>query len=182
MFRQDKKMSRMENYMKVYKTGSLFAGIGGIGLGLEKAKVDGARFETIWANEIDASASETYRENFKHLLLEGDINFIIHPDKADKEGLKNQSYYYDLQQKMFENKVDIIDGGFPCQSFSIAGERRGFEDERGNLFWSIINSVILHEKIHGIKPRVLFLENVKNLKSHDKGNTYKVIKSEIENL
>lgn len=168
--------------MKIYKAGSLFAGIGGIGLGLKQAKIDNAEFETIWANEIDHEASRTYRENFKHLLFEGDINFIIHPEKAEDNGMKNEGYYHTLQSQMLEQKIDILDGGFPCQAFSIAGERRGFEDERGNLFWSIINTVILHEKKHGEKPRVLFLENVKNLKSHDKGNTYKVIKSEIEKL
>jgi DNA (cytosine-5)-methyltransferase 1 len=167
--------------MKKYKLGSLFAGIGGIGLGFQLAKIEEAGYEVIWANEIDTDACRTYKENFNHLLLEGDINLIIHPDKADDK-IKNEEYYQELQKMMMSEKIDIIDAGFPCQAFSIAGERRGFEDERGNLFWSIINTVLLHEETFGEKPRILFLENVKNLKSHDKGNTYKVIKSEIEKL
>mgnify|MGYP001011596662 CR=1 FL=1 len=168
--------------MKTYKLGSLFAGIGGIGLGFEMVKCEKAKYEVIWANEIDSEASKTYRSNFTHVLLEGDINLIIHPDKADDKSDKNVEYYKKMRELMLKEKVDIIDAGFPCQAFSIAGERKGFEDERGNLFWSIINTVLLHEKKHGEKPRILFLENVKNLKSHDKGNTYKVIKSEIEKL
>ena len=86
-----------------------------------------------------------------------------------------------MKQEILKSKIDVLTGGFPCQAFSIAGERRGFDDERGNLFWSIINLVEQLDKIHGM-PRILFLENVKNLKSHDGGRTYKVIKSEIEKL
>ena len=165
--------------MKIYKAGSMFAGIGGIGLGFQQVKFENARIEIAWANEIDSEACKTYKTNFDHLLLEGDINFIIHPNKAVGTDEKDEIYYSNLQKQMFMHKIDIIDAGFPCQAFSIAGDRRGFDDERGNLFWSIINVVLLHEKIHKIKPRILFLENVKNLKSHDKGRTYEVIKSEI---
>lgn len=159
-----------------YKVGSMFAGIGGICLGFQNAEYEDNGYELVWANEIDEYACETYRTNFKHTLLEGDINCVLTPESA-----QNPNYYSELQNKLLEHKIDILNGGFPCQAFSIAGERRGFEDERGNLFWAIINTVkLLEQKFE--KPRVLFLENVKNLKAHDGGNTYKVIKGEIEKL
>lgn len=159
-----------------YSVASLFAGIGGICLGFKTAKDGSNGFELIWSNEIDENACKTYRSNFKHTLLEGDINLVLNPAKAD-----NKDEYEDMHSKAEEKKIDIVNGGFPCQAFSIAGERKGFDDERGNLFWSIINTVKLLEAKYE-KPRVLFLENVKNLVAHDHGNTYKVIKGEIEKL
>lgn len=95
-------------------------------------------------------------------------------------------YEYDLynskREEILHDPIDILTAGFPCQAFSIAGERRGFSDHRGELFYSVVNLVKqLEERGHG-KPRVLFLENVKNLVSHDNGNTFKVIKEELENL
>lgn len=71
---------------------------------------------------------------------------------------------------------DLLCGGFPCQPFSIAGEKKGFQDERANVFWKIINILKYH------KPSIVILENVKNLTSHDKGNTFKIIKEELEKL
>lgn len=165
--------------MRTFKVGSLFAGIGGICLGMQNAKIEGAEFEVVWANEIDNAACNTYRANFTHPCLEGDINLILNPEFATAE-LKD--YYKKLQQQILTHKIDVINGGFPCQAFSIAGERKGFEDERGNLFWSIINLVKLLEIKHSEKPRILLLENVRNLQSHDNGRTYQVIKSEIEKL
>lgn len=158
-----------------YKVGSLFAGIGGICRGIESAKDGNDGFELIWANEIDEYASETYRINHNHTLLEGDINLVLDPTQAKE----NEEYYRKLNNRMLSEGIDILNGGFPCQAFSIAGYQKGFEDERGNLFLSIINTVKQIGERYG-KPRVLFLENVKNLQSHDKGNTYKVIKGAIE--
>jgi len=86
-----------------------------------------------------------------------------------------------LREIASSNKIDILNGGFPCQAFSIAGYQKGFEDDRGNLFWAIINTVRMLESSFE-KPRILFLENVKNLKAHDNGNTYRVIKTEIEKI
>jgi|LSQX01.2.fsa_nt_gb DNA (cytosine-5)-methyltransferase 1 len=167
---------------RIYKVGSLFAGIGGICLGFQQAKLDGiAEYELEWANEIDEYACETYRTNFSHKLIEGDINKVLNPELAEEGEARNKEYYQLMKQEILKSKIDVLTGGFPCQAFSIAGERRGFDDERGNLFWSIINLVEQLDKIHGM-PRILFLENVKNLKSHDGGRTYKVIKSEIEKL
>lgn len=159
---------------KVYSVGSLFAGVGGICLGFLSSEYEKAEYKLVWANEIDEYACETYRTNFSHTLLKGDINFVLHPENSD-----NPEYYEKLHEQILENPIDILNGGFPCQAFSIAGTQRGFEDERGNLFRSIIDLVEQLEKKF-YKPRVLFLENVKNLKTHDGGRTYNIIKSELE--
>lgn len=132
----------------MYKVAGFFSGVGGIELGFKKAG-----FNIVWANEYDGRASMTYRENFNHTFVERDI--------------------HDLEREDVPS-VDIVTAGFPCQAFSIAGYRKGFEDERGNLFFEVIR--LIRDK----KPRVLFFENVKNLVSHDKGNTYKVILETLE--
>ena len=76
--------------------------------------------------------------------------------------------------KILKEPVDILNGGFPCQAFSIAGEQKGFNDERGNLFLNIIDLInMLGKKFY--KPRVLFLENVKNLQAHDNGKTRRML-------
>ena len=90
----------------MYTVGSLFAGIGGICSGFKQAG-----FNVIWANEWDKNACITYRHNFNTNLLEGDINNISEPKKL--------------------GKVDVITSGFPCQAFSVAGYRQGFDDEKG---------------------------------------------------
>lgn len=133
-----------------YNVASLFAGIGGICLGFKEA---GANI--VWANEIDKYACETYRENFDGAayLDEGDIY-----QKSVPEG----------------TKIDIVAAGFPCQAFSIAGYRKGFEDDRGVLYTQVLR--IIQEN----QPKAVFLENVKNLKSHDNGNTYRVIRESLE--
>lgn len=194
--------------MHEYKVGSLFAGVGGICLGFKNAKTNKAEYKLVWANEIDEFASETYRTNFKHTLLEGDIKKILHPEIIDKEICEAKKAYKEaddkekreklailskleqhrdeqyeryskLHEKILNEPIDVLNGGFPCQAFSIAGEQRGFDDERGNLFLNIVDLIEqLGKKFH--KPRILFLENVKNLQSHDKGRTYKVIKEKLE--
>ncbi len=162
-----------------YKVGSLFAGIGGVCLGFQFARTDRSCFQIAWANEIDKYACYTYRANFSHKLLEGDINKILHLDLNEKQSEIER--YSELRSSILGDKIDVLAGGFPCQAFSIAGEMKGFDDERGNLFWSIIDLVkLLEEKFE--KPRILFLENVKNLMSHDNGNTYRIIRSQIELL
>ncbi|WP_126652984.1 DNA (cytosine-5-)-methyltransferase [Chryseobacterium aureum] len=112
-----------------------------------------SKFDILWANEYDKNACITYRENFSHKLYENDIiSFNIHKLK----------------------KVDVLTAGFPCQPFSVAGYRKGFTDDRGNHFFRIMEIVDL------IRPKVVFLENVKNLVGHDHGNTFKVIKESLE--
>lgn len=133
------------------KVASLFAGIGGICYGFKQA---GA--EIVWANEIDKDACKTYRHNFGgDYLVEGDIKLVDPNDIPD---------------------IDILNGGFPCQAFSVAGYRKGFDDERGNLFFEITR--LLEVK----RPKAILLENVKNLEGHDHGNTFKVIKEQLELL
>lgn len=107
----------------------------------------------------------------------------INLENCTEENLNIQ--YEELIQKNEQikaNRIDILTAGFPCQAFSIAGDRKGFSDHRGELFYSVINLVNQLQQVGHGKPRVLFLENVKNLVNHDDGNTFKVIKSELENL
>lgn len=163
----------------VYYVGSLFAGVGGIELGFQKASFNGKGYEVIWANEIDDYAIETYKLNFDHPIYQGDIEKIVKPERAENESERIK--YINIQEKLLEHKLDVLTAGFPCQPFSIAGDQLGFDDKRGNLFWSIVDLIKLLDKKHG-KPSILFLENVKNLKSHDKGRTYKIIKGELESL
>jgi DNA (cytosine-5)-methyltransferase 1 len=138
---------------KSFKTIDLFAGIGGIRLGFEKAG-----FETVFANDFNKNCKFTYDLNFKApKLMVGDL------------------WEVDINQIP---KFDILVGGFPCQAFSIAGYRKGFKDDkgRGNLFFRIAE--ILEER----KPQAFLLENVKNLKSHDNGKTFEIIKKTLEKL
>ena len=140
------------NFSIEFKFIDLFAGIGGIRLGFEK--VFGKRASFVFSSEIDKYARETYYENFKD-LPNGDITQIREDDIP---------------------KFDILLAGFPCQPFSNAGLKKGFNDTRGTLFFDIARIVKYH------KPKVLFLENVKGFKNHDKGNTFKVVKETLENL
>jgi DNA (cytosine-5)-methyltransferase 1 len=162
-----------------YKVGSLFAGVGGIDLGFQKATFNDDGYEILWANEIDEYAVETYKHNFKHPIVHGDIEKIVKPEREEDEAERDK--YFQMKEDILKHQIDILVGGFPCQAFSIAGYRKGFDDERGNLFWSIVDLINLLDEKHG-KPSVLLLENVKNLKNHDDGRTYKVIKNELEKL
>jgi DNA (cytosine-5)-methyltransferase 1 len=132
---------------KKYTVGSLYAGIGGICLGFKKSG-----FDLLWANEYDKNACITYRKNFKHNLIEGDVL------ELDIDAIP---------------KIDILTAGFPCQPFSVAGYRKGFDDNRGNHFFRILDFV------DTMRPKVVFLENVKNLYTHDNGNTMKVIEKSL---
>jgi len=160
---------------KTLTVGSLFSGVGGIDLGFQEAENANVKYELVWANELDSYASETYKFNFSHDLLEGDINYVLHPGKSD-----DFKKYKLLHDKILSQPIDILNGGFPCQPFSIAGDKKGFNDERGNLFMSFIDLINqLNDKFNK-KPKIVFLENVKNLKTMDNGNTYKVIKNKLE--
>ncbi|MES2216652.1 MAG: DNA (cytosine-5-)-methyltransferase [Patescibacteria group bacterium] len=128
---------------------SLFSGIGGFELGI------GSEHENIGFSEIDKYAVQIYQKHFPDHKNHGDITKLdpaIIPD------------------------FDLLCGGFPCQSFSIAGKRRGFSDTRGTLFFNIAD--ILRAK----KPRLFLLENVKGLLSHDNGRTFATIISTIDEL
>lgn len=132
---------------------SLFSGIGGLDTGFINAG-----FDIVWANDFDKYAVETYRANYENEIVLGDINEIELDTLPD---------------------FDVLIGGFPCQPFSMMGSERGFEDTRGTLFFRIAE--IVNYKIeHNQKPRVLVLENVRRLKTHDKGNTFKTIKRILE--
>ena len=131
------------------KVAGFFSGVGGIELGFEQVG-----FDVIYSNEIDKNAAKTFLKNNNSKLVVDDI--------------------YNVKSNDIPN-VDIIVGGFPCQAFSIAGYRKGFEDERGEVFFQLAR--IIKDKM----PRVIFIENVKNLVSHDNGNTFKVIKETLEN-
>jgi DNA (cytosine-5)-methyltransferase 1 len=133
------------------KAASLFSGIGGFEKGFQQASV---MSETVFTSEIDKYARQIYKKNFG-VEPHGDITQISATEIPDH---------------------DILCGGFPCQAFSVAGKRRGFEDTRGTLFFEIMR--IAEAK----RPKLLFLENVKGLLSHDKGGTFQIILRSMDEL
>lgn len=147
----------------------LFAGIGGFHTAMHSI---GAR--CVYASEWDKNARISYEANYKD----------IEPKLFTKN--KEGEYLYfneDINDAVPSNipDFDVCCGGFPCQPFSVAGLKRGFEDTRGTLFFNIAN--IVREKIKaGVPPKVLFLENVRGLKNHDNGNTLKVILATLDEL
>ncbi|MQB55889.1 DNA (cytosine-5-)-methyltransferase [Rahnella sp. RcJ3] len=130
----------------------LFAGAGGMALGLEKAGL-----KALMLNEIDRHACNTLRKNRPEWLVEED-------DVSN------------IDFTRFKNKVDVLAGGFPCQAFSYAGKKLGFEDTRGTLFFEFARAV------KETSPKIILAENVRGLLSHDEGRTLTTIKEVIYDL
>lgn len=145
--------------MPKYRSIDLFAGIGGIRLGFHNAFGDDIK--TVFVSEWDEPAQKTYKANFcDNFEIAGDITKINESDIP---------------------AFDICLAGFPCQAFSLAGQKLGFKDDfkgmaRGTLFFDMARICAEH------KPKVIFCENVKGLTIHDKGNTFKVIIKTLEQL
>jgi len=142
--------TEIKNPNAKFKAIDLFAGIGGIRLGFEETFKKDISF--VFSSEIDKFARKTYFENFNE-EPHGDIT-KIHAKEIPS--------------------FDILLAGFPCQPFSNAGLKKGFSDTRGSLFFDIARIIEFH------KPKVVFLENVKGFKGHDKGNTFRVVQQTLE--
>lgn len=140
----------------VIKHLELFAGIGGFRQALEILCKDfKLQSSNVGFSEIDSYASRTYKANFEtdNEVEMGDIVTFV-KNKSDVESLDD---------------FDLLTGGFPCQSFSMMGKQKGFKDMRGNVFFEILEIIKIK------KPRFILLENVKNITTHNKGETLKVI-------
>ena len=128
----------------------LFAGTGAFTYALESND----KFKCVFTNDMMDCSQKMYELNYpNHTFTLKDLNTIDVSDIPPH---------------------DVLCGGFPCQPFSIAGEKKGFDDKRSNVFWKIVEILEKH------KPEIIILENVKNLKSHDKGNTYKIIETKLQ--
>lgn len=138
--------------LRPYTSIELFAGAGGLALGMSQAG-----FQHLMLNEIDKDASDTLRKN------RPDWHVVNHDVNAVHFG-------------HYRGKVDLISGGFPCQAFSYAGNKGGFDDARGTLFFELARAV------KEVQPKVFLCENVRGLLSHDNGHTLNVIKSVIGDL
>ncbi len=149
----------MKQKIQKYKSIDLFAGIGGIRLGFDQA-FDNS-IETVFVSEWDEFAQKTYKANFHDdLEIAGDIT------KIDEKNIPD---------------FNICLAGFPCQAFSLAGQRKGFADDykgmsRGTLFFDVARICSEH------KPKVIFCENVKGLTIHDKGRTFKIIVNTLREI
>jgi DNA (cytosine-5)-methyltransferase 1 len=132
----------------MYKMIDLFAGTGAFTLAFKD------KAETVFANDMVEASKKAYdAQGFDHQLTLGDLNDIKVEDIPPH---------------------DILTGGFPCQPFSIAGKREGFEDTRSNVFWKILEIIDYHS------PRCIILENVKNLVTHDDKKTFETIRVNLE--
>lgn len=152
LFSQLHYQNAFSNHNNTYKSIELFAGAGGLAIGLEKAG-----FHSVLLNEWDKYACATLRKNRPEWnIIEGDIcNIDFSP---------------------YKGKIDLLSGGFPCQAFSYAGKGEGFNDIRGTMFFQFARA------IKEVQPKVILGENVKGLLSHDKGRTIATIKKTIQEL
>ena len=140
----------------------LFAGVGGFRRAMDLITHDlDFPIQTVAYSEIDSKASITYNANYDtaNELAMGDIVVFVN----DQRAMRNLARY------------ELLSGGFPCQTFSMMGSQVGFEEERGQMFFRIM------DMINSRHPRYVLLENVKNLMKHDSGNTIAVIRAELEN-
>lgn len=146
--------SQKRSLARPYTVGSLFAGVGGFCQAFKNAG-----FDVTWANELDSFAAKTYRHN--------------HPDvRLLEKSIVELSVIGDSLES-----VDILTAGFPCQPFSVAGDKLGFNDPRGRLFFEVIR---LLKEFGAERPKIVLLENVKNLMHHDKGKTFAKVMDEIQ--
>lgn len=142
----------------------LFAGIGGFRRALDLLTQDGVMdFECIGFSEIDKNATMTYKANYHLNANELEMGDIV-AFTADKEKMANLPQF------------ELLTGGFPCQTFSMMGKQAGFDEDRGQMFFRILDIISAR------MPRYILLENVKNLLSHDKGKTFSTIRAKLEGL
>ena len=138
--------------LRVYKSMELFAGAGGMALGMEKAGL-----HHLLLNDFDRYATQTLKKNRPHWdVIHGDVGQI--------------------DFKPYRGKVDVLTGGFPCQTFSYAGKKMGMEDTRGTLFYEFARALKESE------PKLFLAENVKGLFSHDKGRTLQTMVEVFESM
>jgi len=157
---------------------SLFAGIGGFDLALETLG-----HECVYANDFNKYAAQIYDKNFQDTESSERIQQGINNRGSSNDGVSRVGAQplIDIRDitTIREEEIpphELLVGGFPCQSFSIAGKRRGFEDTRGTMFFEVARILKYHQ------PRLFILENVKGLLSHDSGRTFKVIISTLVEL
>lgn len=146
---------KFENKNATIRIGTLFSGIGAIEHALQRLKL---KTEIVFAGDIDPFVKDAYFANYD---------------------ISEKSWHDDVQEfsaKKYKYKVDLLVGGSPCQSFSMAGKRGGMEDTRGTLFYDFAR--IIQE----CKPKVFIFENVRGLVNHDKGNTWRVIQNVFNDL
>ena len=147
--KKKRKLKIVDNKLKFI---DLFAGTGAFTLALEKNN----KFKCVFTNDMVEYSKKIYElNNPNHKFTLKDLNTINVSDIPSH---------------------NLLCGGFPCQPFSIAGEKKGFDDQRSNVFWKIVEILEKHN------PEIIILENVKNLKSHDKGNTYKIIENKLQEI
>lgn len=145
----------LENPKNKIRLATMFSGIGAIEYALKRLKISN---EIVFASDNDKFVKESYYANYE---------------------IDDEKWYNDVKDidgKKYLNKIDLLVGGSPCQSFSMVGKRKGFEDTRGTLFYDFAR--VIKES----QPKVFIYENVKGLTNHDKGNTFETMKTTFDEL
>lgn len=145
----------LENPKNKIRLATMFSGIGAIEYALKRLKISN---EIVFASDNDKFVKESYYANYE---------------------IDDEKWYNDVKDidgKKYLNKIDLLVGGSPCQSFSMVGKRKGFEDTRGTLFYDFAR--VIKES----QPKVCIYENVKGLTNHDKGNTFETMKTTFDEL